>query len=99
MGANMFSFIRFSGLTANTEEDMPRNKRPQLDPDKKIKLYLFEILELTFALALLLVVGVYGLKHFNDMVPQPWWMWASLPIVAVVLRFCFSAFSKREEES
>jgi hypothetical protein len=98
MDVNMFSFIRFSGITAITEEDMPRNKRPELDPNKKIELYVYEILKLTFGLALLLVLGVYGLKHFNDMVPQPRWVWASLPVIALILRVCVSIYQKQSEE-
>jgi hypothetical protein len=83
----------------STEEDMPhKKKQPPLDPNKAIEQYAYEVLKLTFALALLVVVGVDGLKHFKDMVPQSWWLWASLPVIALVLRVCFSIYRKLTEE-
>jgi hypothetical protein len=94
----VFSFIKLSGNTAITEEDMPRRERSELDPNKAIEQYAYEVLKLTFALALLVVVCVDGLKHFKDMVPQSWWVWALLPVIALLLRVSFSIYRKLTEE-
>ena len=75
---------------------MPRNI--QYNPQREVKLYVLDILEWTFFLGLVWVVAFYGIKHLKEQVPQPWWMWALVPIVAIVIRVSISTFSKKDKD-
>lgn len=48
----------------------------------RIKLYVLDILELTFFFAIVIVLGIAGLRHLG-FISQPWWI-LSLPVVLAI---------------
>jgi hypothetical protein len=95
---NVFSFIKLSGNTANTEEEMSHSNRSQLDPGTRARLFVIEVFELTFFFGLIVVLSRYGIDHLRDMAHGPWWLWASLPVIATVVRLAFIYYSRKEEK-